>query len=597
MSTDPGPPDSPSPGSDVPEERETVIRPRDRDPGKADPPGEPPMVAGPGRGRPRSSETVPGPSPRLSGFADVRHLLGESDPGLLDQRFQASEVLGRGGMGEVRLVHDQVIGRNVAMKRILSATDEKGFRKELFFREVQLQGRLEHPSIVPLYEFGVDAGGRPFFTMKRVTGVTLAEAMWLARESTDGAERYPPRRLMAALAQASLAVEYAHRQGVIHRDLKPANIMLGEFGEVYVLDWGLAGHGRLGIEAAMESGESPKATQVPLGTPGYAPPEQVDQEPERVGPESDVWALGAILFEILADEPFVPGETVTRVLDETYRERDPRPSSRRHDLDVPPELDAICERSLSVNPRRRYPSARDFHDDLDGYLAGERDVEVRREAAERHAQDAEDETSRALTLDSKDALASRRRALRAVNRALALDPANERALDCFVRMIQTPPAFTPDEVEKRIEAAHLLEVRKVARVAGLASLVGLVMASTGGFVLDILAPWHYAAALTLTASTAIYGFFAAREGRGGSRRHLRVGDPRDPELRGDHARARTHGPGPHPPRGHRHRRGAGPRSPDPLRPPRHDPPRLLDARRPGAGGRAPRELPVLGGPA
>src|SRR5262245_3206725 len=176
-----------------------------------------------------------------------------------------------------------------------------------FLREARIQARLEHPAIVPVYELGSDPAGQPFFAMKRLAGVTLAE---IVRRPDP-----PPRqRLLRVFADVCAAVAFAHSRGVVHRDLKPANVMLGDFGEVYVLDWGVArvlderepeGGGGAAIGAATDEIDTLDGLTrdgVVLGTPGYMAPEQVRGE-LGLGRPADVYALGAILFELLAGEP------------------------------------------------------------------------------------------------------------------------------------------------------------------------------------------------------------------------------------------------------------------------------------------------------
>jgi len=178
--------------------------------------------------------------------------------------YELCDLLGRGGMGEVLLAHDVRIGREVAIKRMRNAEPDPEAEAR-FLREAKIQARLQHPAIVPVHELGRDAEGRPYFTMKRLAGVTLHELL-------GG----PLQRLLRALAEVCLAIEFAHEHGVIHRDIKPTNIMLGDFGEVYVLDWGIArvlddGSASVSVrDIAAYEGE----TQVGavMGTPGYMAP-------------------------------------------------------------------------------------------------------------------------------------------------------------------------------------------------------------------------------------------------------------------------------------------------------------------------------------
>ena len=157
-----------------------------------------------------------------------------------EERYEAGPVLGAGGMGEVRLTRDARIGRHVAVKRLLEPLSGEATRRR-FLREARIQGQLEHPAVVPVYDLDFDEQGQPFFTMKRVRGQTLSRILELsARGDTETRERFGRRRLLAAFTQACHAVHYAHVRGVVHRDLKPSNIMIGDYGEVYVLDWGVA---------------------------------------------------------------------------------------------------------------------------------------------------------------------------------------------------------------------------------------------------------------------------------------------------------------------------------------------------------------------
>ena len=148
-------------------------------------------------------------------------------------RYRIVERLARGGMGEVMLAYDELVCRDVVIKRMLDPKPAAD-AVERFLREARLQGRLDHPSIVPVHEIAVEDSGAPYFVMKRLNGTTLSKII----KHED--ERFTSRRLLRAFADISLAIEYAHVRGIVHRDIKPANIMLGDFGEVWMLDWGVA---------------------------------------------------------------------------------------------------------------------------------------------------------------------------------------------------------------------------------------------------------------------------------------------------------------------------------------------------------------------
>jgi serine/threonine-protein kinase len=235
--------------------------------------------------------------------------------------YQLGASIGKGGMGEVIAAFDRRIGRDVAVKRMRSAHSSEEATTR-FLREARIQARLDHPAIGPVHERGTDDAGRPYFTMKRLAGRTLGQRM---AEGEGGTA--PERQLLRAFVDVCLAVEFAHARGVVHRDLKPANIMLGDYGEVYVLDWGVARvlgepvSGDPGAAPAIPAGfassdardasapsdsldEGSTKTGTLLGTPGYIAPEQLKGEP--AAPPADVYALGSILFELLAGEPLHP---------------------------------------------------------------------------------------------------------------------------------------------------------------------------------------------------------------------------------------------------------------------------------------------------
>jgi eukaryotic-like serine/threonine-protein kinase len=355
------------------------------------------------------------------------------DPEAVFAGYELRELLGRGGMGEVLLAHDELIGREVAIKR-MRRRDPTPDSETRFLREAKIQARLQHPAIVPVHELGRAADGRPYFTMKRLAGETLEE---LRGE--------PLQRLLRAFADVCLAIEFAHEHGVIHRDIKPTNIMLGDFGEVYVLDWGVARV--LDDESAKPSVRDIAAlegeTQVGsvMGTPGYMAPEQALGY--AMTPAIDIYALGCVLFEILTCEPLHPrgaGGAASAIARPTEV-----PSARRPDLAIPPELDAACVAALAEDPVAR-PSARELARRIQDYLDGDRDLERRRELAAAQVERARE------ALASGDP-ARRAEAVHAAGRALALDPESAEAAELVTSLIVEPPRVLPPELVASLAGA------------------------------------------------------------------------------------------------------------------------------------------------
>jgi serine/threonine-protein kinase len=345
---------------------------------------------------------------------------------LPDPGYQLGELIGHGGMGEVLVAQDQRIGREVAVKRIRSH-DPSPDAVSRFLREARIQARLDHPAIVPVYELGTDSEGRPYFTMKRLAGVTLAKRL---------SQAAPVQPMLRAFVDVCLAIQLAHTRGVVHRDLKPSNIMLGDYGEVYVLDWGVArvvtDTKRTTAPVQAVSGDDSTTAGAILGTPGYMAPEQV--RGEEADTKADVYALGAILFEILAGEPLHPrGEAA---LGSTLTRPQEAPARRASERTIPPELDGVCFDALAEQPAER-PSARDLADRVQAYLDGDRDLERRRAMAAEQLESARDALASG-TLDSRST------AMRRAGRALALDPESTDAASLVSSLLLDPPA--PDQV-------------------------------------------------------------------------------------------------------------------------------------------------------
>jgi WD40 repeat protein len=272
--------------------------------------------------------------------------------------------IGRGGMGRVLAARDRRLGRPVALKELLSSSPELALR---FEREALMTARLQHPSIVNVHEAGRWPSGEPFYAMKRLVGRPLDQLLRDAR-SIDERLALVPKVLAVAEALA-----YAHEHGVIHRDLKPANVIVGSFGETVVVDWGLAKDLRH-EEALEEKDQAPEpladgltVVGTVLGTPSYMAPEQA--RGERVDERADVYALGAILYTVLAGRPPYVGPSSTAVLEEVLKGK-PR-ALRELQPGLPEDLLALVEKAMAPEREARYPSARELAEDLRRFQTGQ----------------------------------------------------------------------------------------------------------------------------------------------------------------------------------------------------------------------------------
>ncbi len=386
-------------------------------------------------------------------------------PGVV--RYQDLKLLGEGGMGEVRLCRDVRIGREVARKMMRPETLGFADGSERFVREARVQGQLEHPVVVPVYELG-EKDGVPFFTMKRVRGRTLGDVLHaLEQGDTETARHFTRRRLLSAFSQICLAVDFAHTRGVLHRDLKPANVMLGDFGEVHLLDWGLArvlgvedvvtqfGPGSAAVSSELGSGATQAGTV--MGTPGYMAPEQAQGELDRLSAKTDVYALGAILFEILTLDSLHHGSNGTAMIVSTLANHEVRPSARAPGKDIAPELDALVARACAFAPEDRLPTARALSEAIEHFLDGDRDQQRRKELARGHVDAAREQIRRPW---------ARAEAMREVTRALALVPDQPEALEILGRLLTEMPDELPAAAQEEMEAS---QAKARIRVAGVAA--------------------------------------------------------------------------------------------------------------------------------
>jgi serine/threonine protein kinase len=452
-------------------------------------------------------------------LADTMLDAGDSQPRTVDPtatalfetptRYADRRVLGAGGMGEVRLTSDLWIGRDVAMKVVRSGAGSAADARGRFLREARLQGQLEHPSVVPVYDLGRTPAGEAFFTMKRVGGHTLERILvGLVEGDREMTAAYTRRRLLSAMSQVCLAVAYAHSRGVVHRDLKPANVMLGDFGEVYVLDWGvakIAGAAEVTGDAISgdKDGVKTRAGAI-VGTPGYMSPEQARGEVEGVGPASDVYALGAMLFEAILLEPLHTGTSPHALVASSQRPMDP-PSRRKPAADVPPELDAICARATALAPEDRYPSARALHEAIERYLDGERDAERRRQLSSAHVEKARQALARA-SAGGPDAEKHRAEGVRELGRAVALDPTDEGTLRTISELVLSPAGTLPEEARAELVTVELRDRAAASRRAWPVYLAWLSLVPVS-FVMGLRSGTALALLAALSLGSAVYAWW------------------------------------------------------------------------------------------
>ena len=284
-----------------------------------------------------------------------------SDPHLIGGRYEVGELLGRGGMAEVRKGHDVRLGRTVAIKRLRTDLASDSTFQARFRREAQSAASLNDPSIVSVYDTGEEMAtdgsnvAQPYIVMEYVAGRTLRDVL---REGGD--RKILPERALEITSGVLRALDYSHRAGIIHRDIKPGNVMLTPAGNVKVMDFGIA-------RAVSDASSTMTQTAAVVGTAQYLSPEQA--RGESVDSRSDVYSTGCLLYELLTGRPPFVGDSPVSVAYQHVREQAQPPSAL--DEDLTPEIDAIVMKALAKDVDERYPSAAAMKDDIDRYLAGQ----------------------------------------------------------------------------------------------------------------------------------------------------------------------------------------------------------------------------------
>lgn len=311
--------------------------------------------------------------------------LGNTDKITLEHpgRYSIKREYGKGGIGRVLLAYDEHIGREVALKELIgqrvAGTVEGKTRRRFtdkamtrFLLEARVTGQLEHPGIVPVYEVGRKTDGSIYYTMKLVRGKNLWERL---RGCKSLSERL---MLLSHFVDLCQSMAYAHSKSVIHRDIKPQNVVVGEFGETVVLDWGLAKIKGIederaeeieeGLKLIKEGGADETVAGSPLGTPSYMSPEQAEGMVSEIDERSDVWSLGAVLYEFLTGQPPFTGVMAYEVMGKVIK--DPVVPVRELEPNAPPELCAICEKCLEKDRDQRYQDAGELNEDVVRFQAG-----------------------------------------------------------------------------------------------------------------------------------------------------------------------------------------------------------------------------------
>src|SRR6056297_284743 len=313
----------------------------------------------------------------------------ENDPerpaNAVARRFEILRKHQSGGLGEVWIAWDRQLNREVAIKQIQSRWLDHDEARQRFLQEAEVTARLEHPGVVPVYAMGKWADGRPYYAMRFIQGETLRDFIdayhqAAAADPLDPNNRRMLRQLLNRFVDVCTTIDYAHSRDILHRDLKPSNIMVGPYGEVLVVDWGLAKQlGTAAKEPAdvnvasddrrFGSGSTPTRIGGAIGTPGYMSPEQASGDPTRVGTHTDIYLLGATLYHLLTGRPPYRGENLGQLMENIKVGRFPAPVTAASR--VARSLEAICLKAMATIPEQRYSSAAALAADVERWLADE----------------------------------------------------------------------------------------------------------------------------------------------------------------------------------------------------------------------------------
>lgn len=294
-------------------------------------------------------------------------------------RYDKFAPLTQGGEALLRTCYDENLGRTVVMKTLLPQLANLEVYRRRFLREARVTAQISHPTTVPVYEISRDRDQNVYFTMKKLDGRDLCDILdRIAEGDVATREKYPLDQLLSVLIRVGQCLTFAHDVGVVHRDIKPANIMVGDYGDVKLLDWGLAKVTTLEdneeIEQLVRSGQQEVSGRLTgrgdvQGTPFYMSPEQA-RETASVDRRTDIYNMGILLFEILTNHSYMSGRNFKEIKRKILEDPVRRPVDVAPENGISPELNAICVKALLKDPNDRYPDMESFVQDLRNHLLG-----------------------------------------------------------------------------------------------------------------------------------------------------------------------------------------------------------------------------------
>ncbi|MEY3225687.1 MAG: Serine/threonine-protein kinase PknD, partial [Planctomycetota bacterium] len=295
-------------------------------------------------------------------------------------RYRDFKPLTQGGEAILRTCVDENLGRTVVMKTLQPQFQNLETYQKRFLREARVTAQIPHPCTIPVYELSRDSEGNAYFTMKKLRGRDLSDILdRIAENDADTIRKYPIPELLQVLVKCAQCLSFAHNQGVIHRDMKPANIMIGDYGEIMVLDWGLAKVSNLRdddeVDQLIRSGQQTIPGRLTgrgdvQGTPFYMSPEQA-VETGNVDERSDIFNMGVILFEVLTGQSFMSGRNFREIRKKLTDDPPRSPRTAAPERKISHQLNAICVKAIQVNPDDRYQKMALFEQDLRAALSGQ----------------------------------------------------------------------------------------------------------------------------------------------------------------------------------------------------------------------------------